>query len=278
MTTNTSAAAARSASASFSPNSSGCITEIPRVCAQSFTGGAETSMPRPRTVSGVVTTSDGTSPFVSSTLRKSHARAGVPKNTKRTSLMFFRFFVIHVCCLVGIKNAVEMVHLMLEHMRQKSRRSACELLAVLIVRLQHDLFRTRDDTPFAADGKTTLMLLLLGPRYFEKHGVDVHLVRNRGPFNLLLRLVRGIAGVARESTAGDYKKTHRFSDLGRRERHPVLLFREKRLHLCDEFLDGCACDVGNRYLTRDLPQGGVIICGQNCPHQENYIGKCTITL
>lgn len=85
-------------------------------------------MPLPFDLSGVVTTSEGTSPSFRRSSRKTVASSGVPKNANLTcalresvmSLFRLGFVVIHFCRLVRVENAFEVIHFVLKHMRKKA--------------------------------------------------------------------------------------------------------------------------------------------------------------
>src|SRR3989338_8394011 len=116
MTTNTSYVSLPSSAANEALSFSGCKTLMSLACAQHLTGEGVMTSPRPFAVSGVVTTSVGISPRSSRSSRKTAANAGVPKKTK-LMLFFFIGFVIYVCGFVGIEDAFEVVHFMLEDVR-----------------------------------------------------------------------------------------------------------------------------------------------------------------
>src|SRR3989344_2825029 len=165
-------------SAGISSKFPGCMTAIFLFCAHVLTGGEATSIPRPRALSGVVTTSEGTRPAYSRLSKKTLASPGVPKKANRTLLLFFWFVIIECDCFVSIENAVEVVHFVLEHVRQKARRAAGYFLSFFVVRAEHRFLRAGDDTPFAAHREAPLVFLFFRTRYFEKRGVDVDLVRH----------------------------------------------------------------------------------------------------
>src|SRR3989344_4657546 len=150
MTTNTSKISSLSASG-ISSKSSGCMTGIFLFCAHVFTGGEVTSIPRPRALSGVVTTSDGTRPLVSRSSRKTQASSGVPKKANRISLLFFWFVIIECRRFVGIENAVEVVHFVLKDVSQESRCAAHHFLSLFVIRTQHRFLGAGHGTPFTAD-------------------------------------------------------------------------------------------------------------------------------
>src|SRR3989338_258464 len=116
-----------------------------RASAHFFTDVGVISIPRPRFLSGVETTSKGTRPPASRSPRKAAANSGVPKKANLTALLFFGFIIIERDCLVGIENAVEVVHFMLENVRQKARRTARHLRTLFVVRTQHRFLGTRYD-------------------------------------------------------------------------------------------------------------------------------------
>src|SRR3990167_7917897 len=277
MTTNTSTCSLRlaacSSSTELASHSSGWSTAMFRFSAQSFTGGGVISIPRPCFLSGVVTTNDGTRPCFSRSSRKTAANYGVPK---KANLVVF-WIIIERSRLIGIQDAVEMVHFVLEDVRQKARRAARYFLPFFIIRTQHRFLRARDDAPFAAHRETSLVLLLFRARHFQDDGIDVDLVgwnsfelRATSFQRIGVRFVGCVTFVARDCTAGDDEEPQRHAELGGGERHAVLFFGKERFHFRDKLFYSDAAYVRGRDFTRNLPQGGIPMFGQNTTHTRNY--------
>src|SRR3989344_4283725 len=84
----------------------------------------------------------------------------VPKSAKFTrpalavgqSSLFFAFFFIDLCGFVGIENALEMVHLVLEDVCKKTRGAAREARALLVVGTGGGFLRPPRKTPQDAEG------------------------------------------------------------------------------------------------------------------------------
>src|SRR3989344_9333378 len=117
-------------------------------------------MPRPWGASGAATMSSGTSPARSSSSKIPTAMREVPKSGKFTrpalavgqSSLFFAFFFIDLCGFVGIANALEMVHLVLEDVCKKTRGAAREARALLVVGTGGGFLRPPRKTPQDAEG------------------------------------------------------------------------------------------------------------------------------
>src|SRR3989338_6426165 len=179
--------------ASFETNSvsrrSGWRTRMFRAAAHIFTGGEVSAMPLPFGLSGVVTTSDGTSPSLSRSSRNTVASSGVPKNAKRVSLFFFTFFVIQLSCFVGVENALEMVDFVLEDVREETGCAAREALAMFVVCANGSFLGTWYGAPLAANRKAALVFFFLSARHLDELGIDVHLIRHRRLNTMRRRLI-----------------------------------------------------------------------------------------
>src|SRR3989344_8719350 len=123
-------------------------------------------MPRPWGASGAATMSSGTSPARSSSSKIPTAMREVPKSAKFTrpalavgqSSLFFSLFFIGLCGFVGIENALEMVHLVLEDVCKKTRGAACESCAFLVVGADGRFLGARDKTPETAKREASFVL------------------------------------------------------------------------------------------------------------------------
>src|SRR3989338_4271354 len=182
--------------------------------------------------------------------------------------------IIERGCFVGVEDALEVVHLMLEDVRQKARRAARHFRTLFIVRTYHRLLRARHDAPFAAHRKAPFVFLFFRTRHLEDDGIDVDLVGGRWCAVLLRRGFGGLVGSIptppRKRAAGDDKKPQRHSELGGGERPTVLFFGKERFHFRDKFFYSDAAYVRNRDFTRNLPQRGILVFGQNTTHTRNY--------
>src|SRR3989338_6666501 len=238
MTTNTSTCSLRlaacSSSTELASHSSGWGTAMFRFSPPNFTGGGGISIPRPCFLSGVETTSEGTRPPASRSSRKTAANSGVPK---KANLVVF-WIIIERSRLVGIQDAVEMVHFVLEDVRQKARCAARYFLPFFIIRTQHRFLRARYDAPFAAHLETSLVFFLFCARHFQNDGIDVDLVgwnsfelRASSFQRIGVRVVGGITFVARDCTAGDDEEPQRHAELGGGKCHAVLFFGKERFQI-----------------------------------------------
>src|SRR5581483_931466 len=107
------------------------MVSMPRSSAHALAGEGDTSIPRPRGLSGAVMMSAGRRPRASSASSTTVAKRGVPKKAKRgLSLDAMLFFELGACRfevlvllederLVGVEDAVEVVALVLEDVPQK---------------------------------------------------------------------------------------------------------------------------------------------------------------
>ena len=100
--------------------------------------------------SSPATMSEGMKPALASASSAAVASGAVPKSAKVILFCFFAV-VIEFFCFVGIENAIEVIHFMLEDMCKEPRRAARNLLTVFVVRTDRCFFGAGDDAPSAAD-------------------------------------------------------------------------------------------------------------------------------
>src|SRR3989344_7415497 len=158
---------------------------------------------------------------------------------------------------------------MLKYVREKPRGAARDTFAVLVVRFNSRLFRSRHHTPHTTEGETPFVLIFFAARDLDDLWIDIDLIsftfdRIRsftrisfiGNNDLFVRML-----VVRDRFAGDDKKLQRFADLGSRERDAIVLFCEQCFHLTDQFFYLRAAYIANRNRASNRSQARIFTLG-----------------
>src|SRR3989344_7219743 len=191
-------------------------------------------------------------------------------------LLFSRFF-INCSRFVGVENAFEVIHFVLENVRKKIRCAARESLSMFIICPNGRFLGARYCAPKSAYRKAPFVLFFFRAGYFRHLGIYIHLVGERcRSIRFFSLFVRSVPRTASERFSRDDEKPYRLSDLGCRQRHAELFFRKEHFHFLDEALGAFPFDIGNKNRCCGLSQGRILLFGQNCSHWRNYTRKLKI--
>src|SRR3989344_2096571 len=236
------------------------MTGMPCSRAQVLTGGSLTLSPRPAGRSGWVTTMSGTMLTSASSSNTYTANRGVPKKMMEVSGFFIRCFVLlrrgfggHVSVfrlmfvevgrLVDEENAVQVVALVLEYLREEVGAVVLELLASGVLGAHSCLEGPLHHAVHLRDRQAALLHRHLFPRVSHELRVYERHVR-----------VLEVTFVSRDDEPGDDEDAVGDADLRRRDRDAVMGGPQGRRHARDHIRELCGTELALWHVLGLLPQ------------------------